>query len=620
MPSKTMAAKSSARLLGNGFSRVSLLPKLLLSTSIALTILFAATGWILQRRVVSMTEQTLADETRAAFKAYESLWQSRKEQLASTSLILSRMADVRSAFSTGDPATIRDTTGELWQKIPRQDTIFIVADPRGRVIAARGETPETGDWRELSVVRDASPAFPAQSSGFMIDGGRLYQIAITPVYVQATEGQALINVLVAGSAVNSTSAQELKEATGGSDFVFTADGRVIASTLDPSLTAQLQAFHPNGSGLQTVKLGDAQNIVLVNPLTNLKGQPIGDLRVVRSSEASRLRIRLLRIDVIFIWLAAVIFALALTWLLARKILGPVERLDRAAAEFARGNFKHQVEIESSDEIGRLAATFNAMGSSIQNARQELIRQERIATIGRLSTSIVHDLRNPLAAIYGGAEMLVDRELSSDQVRRLAKNIYRSSQTIQELLQDLVGVAGGKTQAFETCRLRDIVVAANQAYAAIEEAQGVAVEMEIDESQDVPMQRFRMERVFLNLIGNALEAMTGGGKLRICAKRVDGFMIVTVEDTGPGISPQIRESLFQPFVSFGKTNGLGLGLSFSRQTLLDHGGDLTLDPTSEGGARFVIKLPLDPCVNGDLNAHDDVPVAESGEGVPARPHA
>lgn len=574
-------------------SRVSLLPKLLLSTSIALTILFAATGWILQRRVVNMTEQTLKDETSAALKAYESLWQSRAEQLASTSRILSHMAEVRSAFSTADPATIRDTAGELWPKFSRQDAIFIVADPRGQVITALPQSPETSDWRDLSAVPDAGARFPDQSSGFMINGGRLYQIAVTPVYVQATEGQVLINVLVAGYEVNSTAARQLKEATGGSDFVFTADGHVIASTLDPALTSQLQSFHLREPGFetQTVMLGDGQNIVLENPLKNLQGNPVADLLVVRSSEGARQRIRLLQLDVMLIWLAALIIALALTWLLARNILSPVERLDRAAAEFARGNFSHQVEIESSDEIGRLAAAFNAMGASIQSARQELIRQERIATIGRLATSIVHDLRNPLAAIYGGAEMLVDRELSLEQVRRLARNIYRSSRTIQELLQDLVGVAGGKTQAFETCRLRDIVAAANLVFAAVEESQAVKVEIEIDESVEISMQRFRMERVFLNLIGNALEAMTQGGTLRISARQENAFEIVTVEDTGPGISPEIRDSLFQPFVSFGKNNGLGLGLSFSRQTLLDHGGDLVLDPAGTGGARFVMKLPL-----------------------------
>jgi len=143
----------------------SLLPKLLLSTSIALTILFAATGWILQSHVIRMTEQTLADETRTAFKAYESLWQSRKDQLASTSLILSHMAEVRAAFSTGDPATIRDAAGELWQKkTSQQGAIFIVADPRGRVIATLGESPDSGDWRELKAVSDASSQCPVQCS------------------------------------------------------------------------------------------------------------------------------------------------------------------------------------------------------------------------------------------------------------------------------------------------------------------------------------------------------------------------------------------------------------------------------------------------------------------------
>jgi signal transduction histidine kinase len=594
----------------------SLLPKLLLSTSIALTILFAATGWILQRHVISITEQTVGEETSAAFKAYQSLWQSRAEQLASTSKILSRMDAVRGAFSTGDPMTIKDTAGELWQNNSRQDAIFIVADPGGRVIALLGRTPEAGDWRELSVVRDATSRFPDQSSGFMTNGGRLYQITVTPVYVQATEGQALLDVLVAGYAVDSSAAQELKNATGGSDFLFTADGRVMASTLDSALTRQLQAFHPSVDGVQTVQVGDAQNVVLVDPLKNLQGRPIGDLRVVRSFEGARQRIRQLRKDVMQIWLAALIFALALTWLLAQKILGPVERLDRAAAEFARGNFKHQVEIESADEIGRLAATFNAMGASIESARQELIRQERIATIGRLSTSIVHDLRNPLAAIYGGAEMLVDRELSSDQVRRLAKNIYRSSRTIQELLQDLVGVAGGKTQAFEPCRLRDIVVAANQAYTAIEEAQSIAVEVNIDEAQEVSVQRFRMERVFLNLIGNAVEAMSGGGTLRISARPDGAFLEIAVADNGPGISTQIRDSLFQPFVSFGKANGLGLGLSFSRQTLLDHGGDLFLDPTATCGARFVMKVPLDRTASDEMK--DDSDPARAGNAVIVRP--
>src|SRR5256885_17144290 len=100
------------------------------------------------------------------------------------------------------------------------------------------------------------------------------------------------------------------------------------------------------------------------------------------------------------------------------IVRPLSDLDRAAAEVARQNYNYQVAVSSDDEIGRLARTFNAMCSSIRDAREELIRQERISTIARLSSSIVHDLRNRLAAIYGGAAMLVHSELPPGQMNGL----------------------------------------------------------------------------------------------------------------------------------------------------------------------------------------------------------
>ena len=125
---------------------------------------------------------------------------------------------------------------------------------------------------------------------------------------------------------------------------------------------------------------------------------------------------------------------------------PVKQLDRAAAEVARQNYAIEVEVNSEDEMGRLARTFNNMCASIRQAREDLIRQERISTIGRLSGSIVHDLRNPLAAIYGGAEMMVDADLPPGHMKRLAGNIYRASRRIQELLQDLLNVSRGKSGA------------------------------------------------------------------------------------------------------------------------------------------------------------------------------
>jgi signal transduction histidine kinase len=178
--------------------------------------------------------------------------------------------------------------------------------------------------------------------------------------------------------------------------------------------------------------------------------------------------------------------------------------------------------------------------------KSLIRQERISTIGHLSSSIVHDLRNPLAAIYGGAEMLMDGNLAPAHVKRLAANIYHASQRMQRMLQDLLNVSRGKSGASEPCRLGEVAAASCESLAATAESHGVTLTVEMAPEIELPLERGRMERAFVNLIGNAIEAMPEGGEVRIWAQLDAGFVVAHVDDTGPGIAPEIRSKLFQPF--------------------------------------------------------------------------
>jgi signal transduction histidine kinase len=224
-------------------------------------------------------------------------------------------------------------------------------------------------------------------------------------------------------------------------------------------------------------------------------------------------------------------------------------------------------------------------------RAEVIRQERLSTVSRLTSSLVHDLRNPLAAIYGGAELLVDEELPAEHVRRLAGNIYRSSRQVQQMLQDLLEVSRGKIGSPEQCRLREIVEAAAEAILPLAEAQSVVLANEVPADLELPLERARMERVFLNLFSNALDVMPQGGRVQVRAERSGPQVIVSVEDTGPGIDEAMRARLFHPFESSGKRNGLGLGLALSRQTVLDHGGDLWADSRPGPGACFRLRLRL-----------------------------
>jgi signal transduction histidine kinase len=546
-----------------------------------------------EKNALDTTTRSLEEEVQASFQAYRSLWQSRLSRLASVSLILSQMSDVRAAFSTGDQATIHDTAGELWSKASEENALFLVTDPRGRLVASLSGVPESDAWHQLAVVAQAAKRFPQQTSGFMLKEGRLYQVAVTPVYVQSGRGLGLLDVLVAGYNVDHLVAQRLKESTGGSEFLFLSSGRVIASTLNPRATGELAKAIASGAGRTIHRISDGvtEYAPLVTPLQDIEGNTIGELWIFRSFENARQALMVLRRNIILLGLLAVLAGLGLTYLLARNIMRPVEKLDRAAAEVARQNYDYRVPVDSRDELGRLAETFNNMCASIQSARRELIRHERISTIGRLSSSIVHDLRNPLAAIYGGAEIMVDSEIAPPQLKRLAGNIYRASRRIQELLQDLVNVGRGKTEGAEVCRLYEVAAAACDSLAPAAEAQGVTVRIEVPESIELPIERARVERVFINVVDNALEAMPAGGAIHIGATVDSDAATIQVTDTGPGISPDIREHLFQPFVSSGKKNGLGLGLALSRQTILDHGGDMWVESQPGRGARFFIRLPL-----------------------------
>ncbi len=570
------------------FSRLSLLWKILLSTSVAVTVLFAITGEIVLNHITRTMSDSLDEEVQASFQAYTSLWKSRAELLSSVSSILSTLPGVRLAFGTGDQATIRDTAGELWAKISQDNAIFLVTDPRGKVVASLGGAIPSSLPGNMDVVRMAAAQFPKQVSGFFLQSGELYHISVTPVYVESAQGQSLINVLIAGYHVDAVVAQDLKKETGGSEFLFLTPGRVIASTLNQRATAAVVKNAAVRSG--RVSDGVAEYAQFTTPLEDIRGNPVGQLLILRSFEGVRSHLAGLYTNIVLLWLVAVSIGFALTYLLARRIVEPVKQLDQAATEVARQNYEITVDVTSEDEMGRLARTFNNMCASIRQAREELIRQERISTIGRLSASIVHDLRNPLAAIYGGAEMLVDRELSPGHVKRLAGNIYQASRRIQEMLQDLLEVSRGKNRPMEICRLREAASAACDALGPLAEAQHVDIVLSIPPEIELPLDRGRIERAFVNLISNALEAMPDGGVVTILARMDGGSALVEVTDNGPGVSPEILSRLFEPFVSAGKRNGLGLGLALSRQTVLDHGGDMWVESKPGQGATFCFRLP------------------------------
>jgi signal transduction histidine kinase len=565
--------------------------KFLAATSLSLVVLFLVTGVVIENRSTHIASKGLEQEAQASLHAYESLWRARADVLASVSLALSGMSDVRAAFGTRDAATIRDTAGERWAPLARQSAVFAVTDPLGRVLASFGDHPLPSPQGDIPAVRSAMKQFPKQATGFIAQGGELYQIVVTPVYVDSTSGSALLNVLVAGYFVDAALALRLKEATGGSEFAFGALDNVVASSLEPGKVRQLgnSLFGPAG-GITRLHAGETDYLALRRSLLDIDGRPAGYVWILRSFEASEGAIAALRRDLLLVWAAALLAALVLAWLLAQRLLRPIAALDLAAEQVSRQNYSYRLPVNTRDELGRLANAFNRMCESLQKAERDLIRQERLSTVSRLSSSLVHDLRNPLAVIYASSEMLSGADYSAAQVKRLGTNIFRSAAQVKFMLEDLVDASRGRPGKTETCPLAEIVRSAWEYVAPRAEKAAVVAQIGVPEEYSITVERHRIERVFMNLFANAIEAMAGGGTVAVSASRGGDSVRVEVQDTGPGIDPQILPDLFEPLNLGSKKGGMGLGLALSRQTVLDNGGDMGVDPAVAAGARFWLRLP------------------------------
>src|SRR5690349_2891166 len=197
---------------GPRLNSVSLLWRILLSTSIAITGLFVLTGWMVQTYAASVSQHSLEEEVRTSLQAYQALWSTRANNLAVISRLISSESNVRSAFTTGDRATIQDYAGQLWSQISEQDAIFLVLEPTGKVIASLG-----GDYPDLSItdayLQAAMEQFPKQASGYLVRGSHLYYVVLTPVYVQAAAGQGLLNILLFALDIDDKLAHTLKVST-----------------------------------------------------------------------------------------------------------------------------------------------------------------------------------------------------------------------------------------------------------------------------------------------------------------------------------------------------------------------------------------------------------------------
>jgi signal transduction histidine kinase len=243
------------------------------------------------------------------------------------------------------------------------------------------------------------------------------------------------------------------------------------------------------------------------------------------------------------------------------------------------------------EISRRLRDFN------RQYIREVLDAERLALVGRFASSIVHDLKNPLHVISLSAELAsmpnVPIEARANSKARINKQVERITGMVNELLEY---ARGSNTVSCLLSRVNYAQFVQQLVEEVRQELSLKGVTLVVDgplPSVTVQVNPGRLTRVFFNLFGNAADAMSSGGKITVRVKTTNDGVVTEVQDTGEGIPPEVADKLFQPFVTYGKANGTGLGLTISKKAIEDFKGTITVHNSPQGGAVFAFTLPIQP---------------------------
>ena len=533
---------------------------------------------------------------------FQRVWAQRAAQLETDGLLLSRDFGFKTAVATGDAATIRSALANLKQRLEIDRAMIIAAD--GRVISADDEA--------VALAPAALRAMQGDDvvSGILTIAGWPYEAVSTPIEPGANLGWVVfaakldrrpMSALESMAAIplNASLAFRVSASAWRDDSM--APGRVAGAAFTRFLNT---AIAKQGAPPVTLPGPHGVAMAVATPLNALDPERPAVL-VLQYPIAKAMAPYRMLLGLLVATGAAGFAALVVgTWMLARSVTRPISSLAEAARRLQRGE-RVTVEVETHDEIGRLAESFNAMAAEIHQREGELEAARDLAEAANrakssLLTNMSHEVRTPLNGVIGIAGLLSQTQMDARQ-RQMVGIIQSSASVLQRILDDLLDLArveAGRTQIieddFDLGRLMDSIAGAARVQC---QAKGLAFELIMDEAE-LGLRtgdRVRLEQILGNLIGNAVK-FTDAGSVALSVE-VDGAEVrFDLRDTGVGFEPASAEQLFEAFHQLdgsitSKHGGAGLGLSISRDLARAMGGDITATAVPGRGAVFTLRLPL-----------------------------
>lgn len=568
---------------------VRLRTKFLISMLLTSTALTAVSLLIVQRTVENQVRRNLASDLDNSVATFRNVQREREATLARSAELIADLPSLKALMTSHHPPTIQDASSDLF-RLSGGD-LFALVEPSDQLVAFHTRAPGLSGARSQQLFR--SRQAPEDSLQWWFAAGHLYEVFLEPIYFGPRADNSILGTVAVGYEINQQVAQQVSR-IAASQVAVVSQGTIIASTLNPE---QLREFSENmrlnaaTNGHTDLKLGK-ENFVISSVILNPDESTPVTMVVMKSYDQATAFLDQLRRMLLAVGLGAVFLGSALVYVSARTFTRPLERLVEGVRALGRGDFQFPLQTNGVGEVAELTNAFVRMRNDLRDAQQRLLDAERLATIGRMASSISHDLRHPLTAVLANAEFLADANLTVQQREELYLEIRIAVNRLTDLVDSLLELSrpAGSLHAMETVVERT-ASRAIELIRAHPEFQKVSVRIESTGVHTAQFDPRTMERVFYNLLLNACQAVqTHGGHVAVSVTDLADSLNIRIRDDGPGVEKSIQDRLFQPFVSHGKENGTGLGLTIAQKIVQDHDGSLSLERSEPGCTVMQIILP------------------------------
>jgi signal transduction histidine kinase len=575
----------------------SLRSRIFLASGLLAVLAIGAAIYLVSVRVTREFEDALQREITATGAVFEQVRTTRADTMTMRAKLIADNPRLKAAVDTNDPPTVQDVSRDYQEQL--DSTLLVVTNRAGDVLATAGAAQDAAlEVARQPAVRDAAAG--RIGLGLMPHADGMLQFVTVPIFVGLARPD-ILGTLSVGFLLDEALARQLKEITG-SEIAFGMHGRILASTLPAEDRVVLAELLRRAERALHVTLRTQEYVVLPLPLSPgaaSEDRGVGPVALVLRSRTEQLRfLQSIHSQLALAAAVTALLAFGLSFAVARSITRPLGTITSVMREVAAtGDLTRKIALSGrggwDDEDAKLlAATFNTLTDSIARFQREMSQKERLSSLGRLSTVIAHEVRNPLMIIKAALHSLRQPGQTDAALREAASDIEEEVARLNRIVNDVLDFARPIQFDFAPA---DVNALCRESAAAAQATPGAVVQLDLDPAvPPITTDAERLRLALVNLIVNARQAIDGSTRspapVSVTSRLVDDHVTIAITDNGAGIAGSDLARVFDPYFTT-KRGGTGLGLPIARNIIEGLGGTISIDSRQGRGTEMRIDLPM-----------------------------